>query len=385
MERDTHTGPWEQQPVAEVERVVRNAPPTHLRRFDLVTLVLVWSAPLPGLVLSLEAGLTPLLLFGTGAFLLLDLLLLVGTAVLAQRLLGRRSILRAERGRIPRWYHAVALTWVFCVVAAPVVTGVEGLLLGQGFSAWRVTTVQDGSEVLLDPAIPGTLWTLALIARVLGPIVLLVIRSRELRVQRQARELLGQPVDARVDVGDGAALAAVWAAPVLAVAAHFVVVMGWGLLILMFASPLLVLAAAHGIWVFHSVFRAGSRVRARLGAVPRRYRHLAWGWATAVVLPALVFPEIGGECLPGPCPWVPGSALETVIRAPVPPEIVLGVLLVGPVAALVIQVVAHVLRHGHVRHGSRGDSQPTATVPEPTEPQTVHLPERDGGGAARST
>lgn len=346
-------------------------PRTPLTRLDLVTLILVWSAPLPSLALNFE-GDSPILLMGLTS-LLLDLLVLAGTAAIAQRLLGRRSVIRARRGRVPLRYHGVLLGWVALIVAAPVVVGVEGMALGQGFSAWRSWTVSGGSDGLLDPAFVGTLWSLSNLARVLGPIVLLVMRAVDVRSERRSAP---EATHGPSDVGDLAALAAVWAAPVLAVAAKSYMI-GFGAFMLLYVSPVLIVAAVHGIWVFHSVLGAGSRVRTRLGKVPRSYRQLAWGWALAVFLPGLVFPEFGWECLDGPCPWGPTSVLEALIRAPVPPVLAFAVVLASPVVALVIQVVAHVLRHRHVRRVPESDQEPEFGYPPPPVPQITYFPEAE--------
>jgi len=96
---------------------------------------------------------------------------------------------------------------------------------------------------------------------------------------------------------DWAALAGVCVAPVLGIAAKLSVP-GWIAAFMFLGSPVVLGFVGWGIAMFVRAFRPRSAVRARLGAVPVKYRVAAWGWAVSVVLPFVVVLDGGDDA-----PW----------------------------------------------------------------------------------
>lgn len=321
-----------------------------LTRLDRVTLALAWAACLP--IVVIWADDLDVAFPGAMSVVLFDLALVLGTAGIAQHLLGSGSPLRWLAGAVPRRYHAVLLTWFACVVTSPVLACVEGVRTGRGLpSGWAPWGIGTAAEPTF-PALSEALDRVSVGARLLGPVVLLVMFRVDSARWRRAWRASQSPVAPLVvpprwslpSVPDGLALLAVWAAPAAGLGAKATHA-GVGTLLLLVVSPLLVVGAVHGIWVFTSVLGPRSRVRASCGRVPRRDRVAAGCWALAVVVPGVVFSEPGIESHDEPSAWAPTSALESLLGAAVPWPVVLVLLLAAPSVAVTLQVRTHVRRN----------------------------------------
>lgn len=137
-------------------------------------------------------------------------------------------------------------------------------------------------------------------------------------------------------------LVLVWCAPVTAVALKMTHA-GLGVIALLLAVPVLLVATVHALSVFTAVLGPRSRLRARLGGVPARYRAAALGWVAALQLTGLAFPEWGVE-QPEDASWASVSALEGLLGRAVPVWLAVVLVLAGLGAAAWLQISTDVER-----------------------------------------
>lgn len=396
------------------------AGPPRMSRLDLAVLVLAWCALVPDLLLGvLSTDQVVIAVISGGLMLILvDVLVLGGTAVLVRSVVRTGSPTRWLHGRVPGYYHAIVLAWFGLVVAAPLLTGFEGLALGQGFTGWRESGLDGEATVAIDPAITGAVYLLSLLARVATPVALLVLRTDDVRRVRRiltaprptpAGAEPGMPGPGASGPGTWAAglgtwaagscppgpgtwvpgaglpgpgawappvhvphlvdtllLVLVWCAPIASLGMKLTH-LGLGLVLVLVASPVLLAVVVHALWVFTAVLGGRSRVRARFGQVPVLYRVMAVVWVIAVLLPGAAVVEVGWVCRDD-CSWQPGSVLEEVLGRPLPFELVLVLVVGGLLAAAGAQVLVDLFRRADApapRRGRRGGPWPATAAPAP--------------------
>ncbi len=154
---------------------------------------------------------------------------------------------------------------------------------------------------------------------------------------------------------DRVALAAAVVLPVLGAVCKVFVNPGWAVLAFLMWSPAIVAIWCAGLVVLIRALGPRSRIRDARGAVPRRYRVLAWAWSVALFLPGFVMLD-GGDAGPLRSPLLRVLGLD-------PPGWYEGVQDVVLILCAVVAVAAPLVA---VLLGPR-ESRPTATAGPPSD------------------
>lgn len=144
---------------------------------------------------------------------------------------------------------------------------------------------------------------------------------------------------------------------------------GWALLWFVMISPVLIGVYVAGVVVFNRTFRTRSAIRARFGAVPRRYHVLAWAWGFALFVPPVVIVDSDDSTDYSFVTEILGWAHAPDWYFDLYFPVVVGFALIG----VALTIAAYVVSSTDQRRARSGDGdwKGTALVGGPSEPTDV--------------